>query len=211
MQIKRPILSVLAVAAVAIFLLILVDEVMARGPGGGRGGGRRGGPRGGHRMGRMHHHRMGPASRGNFHTQPRQQSRMRRPPRSTSYRRPYNQGRPRRPTTPPPVQPSRPLPPTEVPSQEQLEKRAKMHDKKARRLEERREDLLEHEHRRRHREEVGTTYSSDYWDDYYGDDYCEAEVEIGGVTYYECEGNWFRRAYSEGAVNYVVVEGPRSD
>ena len=82
MRIKRPVLSVFAIAAVVLFLLVIVGEAMARGPGGGRGGGRRGGPRGGHRMGGMHHHRMGPASRGNFHAQPRHRSGMSRSPHS---------------------------------------------------------------------------------------------------------------------------------
>ena len=132
---------------------------------------------------------------------------MRRPPQSSSYRRPYNQGPTSRPTPRPTTRPSQPLPPPETPSEEQLEKRAKMDAKQARRREERREDRWDHEHRRRHREELGTTYSSDDWDD----DYCEAEVVVDGVTYFGCDGVWYRQAYSGGSVNYVVVEGPRSD
>ncbi len=207
MRMKPSVRSIVAVAAVIVFLLVIVAEVMARGPGGGRGGGRGGGPRGGHRMGRMHHHRMGPATRGNFHSQSRHRSGMRRPMRSTSPMQHANRRAPRRSVAPPPTQPSQPLPPPEAPSEDQLERKAKMDAKKARRAEERREDRYEYERRRRHREELGTTYSSDYWDD----DYCEASVVVRGVTYYECDGVWYRQAYSGGEVTYVVVEGPRSD
>ncbi|MDJ0857413.1 MAG: hypothetical protein QNI88_19555 [Desulfobacterales bacterium] len=220
MPIKRPTLCMLALTALTFFFLVDVSEAFARGPGGGgRGGGRgggigRGGPGGargragfGRPGGRMHHRRTGPASRGNFHSRPKHRSGTRRPPRSSSYRRPESQRRPSRPTQRPPTRPSQPLPPPEIPSEEQLEKRAEIRDKQARRREERREDHWDHWHHRRHREELGTTYSSDYWDD----DYCEAEVVVDGVTYFECDGVWYRQAYSGGSVNYVVVEGPRSE
>lgn len=208
MRIQRSLLGIIAIAAVAVFFIIIVEEAMARGPGGGRGGGGRGGPRGGHRMGRMHHHRMGPASRGNFHAQPRHRSGMRRPTRAGSSDRRHTRGAPR-PT------PARPLPPpAAMPPETRPDDRQEMRDQLEERREtrERRREKIRDEHRdeyryRRYREELGTTYSSDYWDD----DYCEAEVVVDGVTYYECEGNWYRRAYSGGEVTYVVVEGPRSD
>ena len=207
MRTKHSRLKVLVFGSLAVFLLTIVAEAMAFGPGGGRGGGPRGGPRGGHHMGRMHHHRMGPASGGSFSSRPTHRSGMRRPMRSTSPMQHANRRTPSRSVAPPPTRPSQPLPPPEVPSEEQLEKRAKMHEKQARRREERREDHWDHYHHRRHREELGTTYTSDYWDD----DYCEATVVVDGVTYYECDGVWYRQAYSGGEVTYVVVEGPRSD
>ena len=101
-----------------------------------------------------------------------------------------------------------------MPPETRPDDRQEMRDQLEERREtrERRREEIHDEHRdeyryRRYREELGTTYSSDYWDD----DYCEAEVVVDGVTYYECEGNWYRRAYSGGEVTYVVVEGPRSD
>ncbi|MDJ0810842.1 MAG: hypothetical protein QNJ01_12145 [Desulfobacterales bacterium] len=231
MQIKRPILCMLALAALTLFFLVDVSEAFARGPGGGGpGGGRgggfgrggRGGPGGargraglGRARGRTHHHRRGPASRGNFYSRSRSRAGMRRPPRSSSYRRPDDQPRPQRPTTQPPTRPSQPLPPSEPPSQEQLENRAELREKRDQRREKQREDRREEWRRRRHREALGTTYSYDYWDDdaydYWDDDYCEAEVVVDGVTYFQCDGVWYRRAYSGGTVDYVVVEGPRAD
>ncbi len=200
MRIQRSLPSAVAIAAVAVFFSIIVEEAMARGPGGGRGGS--------HRVGRMHHHRMGPASRGNLHARPRHQPGMRRPTRAGSTERLRTRGAPR-PT------PARPLPPTAaVPPEARPDDRQEIHDQLAERREarERRRENIRDAHRdeyreRRYREELGTTYLSDYWDD----DQCEAEVVVDGITYYACGGNWYRRAYSNGEVNYVVVEGPRSD
>jgi hypothetical protein len=101
---------------------------------------------------------------------------------------PYNM----RPTT----RPSQPRPLPEVSPEERAEIRERHED--------RREEIRDEHREYRRREELGTTYTSDYFED----DYCEAEVVVRGVTYYECDGVWYQRAYSGGTVNYVVVEGP---
>ena len=201
MRITRPVLVGLTTAALTLFLLIVVTEPMARGPGGGRGGGPRGGgPRGGHRMGGMHHHRMGPASGGSFASRPGPRSHSHRPAmRSSSppyVRRPEARSpRPRQPAAVPP------------PTEEMQEKREYIDKRQAARENNARDEHWDHWRHRRYREELGTTYSSDYFDD----DDCEAEVVVDGITYYNCDGVWYRRAYSGGTVNYVVVEGPRRE
>ncbi len=193
MRIKPPWRTIIVLGTLAVFFLIVVAEVMARGPGGGRGG-RGGGPRGGHRMGRMHHHRVGPASGGSFTSR-----RTHRPPRA----------RATAPRTPPrsQVRPSRPRPVPELPPEEAVERREEIRERRAERREDIRDEHWDHYRYRRYREEIGTTYTSDYFDD----DYCEAEVVVDGVTYYQCEGVWYRQAYAGGEVTYVVVEGPRSN
>ena len=91
------------------------------------------------------------------------------------------------------------------------EERQQRHEALQEERQERREERDEQRERwreNRRREEVGTTY---YYGDYWGDEYCEASVVVDGITYYQCEGVWYRRAYSGGEVAYVVVEGPRSE
>jgi hypothetical protein len=34
---------------------------------------------------------------------------------------------------------------------------------------------------------------------------------VADVIYYQCDGVWYRRAYSGGSVTYVVVDGPTRD
>jgi gas vesicle protein len=74
--------------------------------------------------------------------------------------------------------------------------------------EDRREEIRdEHwDHWRQH-EDLGTVYTE--WD--FSDEDCEASIVVDGVTYYGCDGVWYRRAYSGGTVTYVVVEGPRNN
>ena len=214
MRITRPFKIALTLAALTLFLFTVAAESMARGPGGGRGGGPRGGgPRGGPRMGGMHHHRMGPASGGSFASRPGARShgrsyRQRPPMRSTSPRSTVHSTSPRSALRPDERSP-RPLQPTAVPppADEIQEKREKIDRRDAARHQKRRDEHWDNWRYRRYREELGTTYSSDYFDD----DDCEVEVVRDGVTYYECDGVWYQRAYSGGTVNYVVVEGPRSD
>ena len=58
-----------------------------------------------------------------------------------------------------------------------------------------------------YRVEVDTVYTTSDFNDYD----CEATVIVDGVTYYGCDGVWYKRAYSGGRVVYVVVEGPRNN
>ncbi len=32
---------------------------------------------------------------------------------------------------------------------------------------------------------------------------------VGGVTFYQCGGNWYQPAYQGGSVTYIVVNAPR--
>ena len=75
------------------------------------------------------------------------------------------------------------------------------------RYEERYDDYWDYWDHRRHRVAVGTVYEVSDFDD----EYCEATVVVDRVTYYSCDGVWYRQAYSGGTVNYIVVGGPRSD
>lgn len=108
-----------------------------------------------------------------------------------------------RPSTRPQTRPSQPRPIPEVSQDERADRRAELRE----RQEDRRKEMRDEYRDRRRYEELGTTYTSDYWDD----DYCETEVVVDGVTYFGCDGVWYKRAYSGGSVTYVVVEGPRSD
>lgn len=202
MRITRPFKIALTLAALTLFLFTVAAESMARGPGGGRGGGPRGGgPRGGPRMGGMHHHRMGPASGGSFASRPRSHGR--------SYRRPPMRSSSPRSTVQPKERVSRPHQPAVIPppTEEIQEKHENLDKRNAVRDEKHRDEHWDRWRYRRHREELGTTYTSDYFDD----DDCEVEVVRDEITYYECDGVWYQRAYSGGTVNYVVVEGPRSN
>ena len=68
------------------------------------------------------------------------------------------------------------------------------------------------------REEIRDTHW-DHWYDYddrdtvyeeYDFNYedCEASIVRDGITYYSCDGVWYKRAYSGGTVTYVVVDRP---
>ena len=92
---------------------------------------------------------------------------------------------------------------------EELQKKAEeRHEERQERREEIRDERRDHYREQLRREEVGTTY---YESDYFDDDYCEASVVVDGITYYGCEGVWYRRAYAGGSVTYVVVDGPGSE
>lgn len=54
---------------------------------------------------------------------------------------------------------------------------------------------------------LGTVYTE--YDFSYDD--CEASIVRDEVTYYSCDGVWYKRAYSGGTVTYVVVDRPASD
>lgn len=204
MRIKPPVLSTVAVAAAVVLFLVMVAEAMARGPGGGRGGG----PRGGHRVGRVHHNRMGPASGGNFSSR-----RMHRPTtRSGSTYRPHMRGAPRptpaRRLPPPAAAPPETRPGDRQQMQERIDERHDaMLETREHRREKTRDEHWDDYRRRRDRVALGTAFTSADWN---GDD-CEASVVVDGITYYNCDGIWYRQAYAGGEVTYVVVEGPRSD
>jgi hypothetical protein len=52
---------------------------------------------------------------------------------------------------------------------------------------------------------VGTVVASDDFDP----DSCQVTMEgSDGFTYYDCNGIWYRKAFANGDVNYVAVEGP---
>ncbi len=56
-------------------------------------------------------------------------------------------------------------------------------------------------------DDLGTVYTE--YD--FNDDDCEASIVVDGITYYSCDGAWYKRAYSGGTVTYVVVERPARD
>ena len=179
MRYATPTLKRLALGMLALFLLLMAAEVMAR-RGGGRGGSRGGGRsfHGGH----VGHTRMGPASGGSFASRP--------VTRAQTTSRPS--------TLAPKVDWPRPRP--DVPP-------AVRHERREEVREEIRDDHWDYYHHRRHRIVVGTVYeASDF-----SSDYCEATVVVDNVNYYQCEGTWYKRAYSGGSVTYVVVDGPGRD
>jgi len=173
--------KIVVVVTMALFSLLLVAEVMARGGGGGGGG--RGGR--GHHGG---HSRMGPARGGSFSARPRTSS-------STTSRPTKTLRDTRR-------DPSRPVP--DVPPKAVDEKRPDDLQRHKRRHDEIKDEHWDRYHDRHDRRVVGTVYRGDD----FSTDYCEASVAVSGVTYYQCENTWYKRAYSGGDVRYIVVDAP---
>jgi hypothetical protein len=184
MRFPRIGLKILVIATLTLFFLVVVAEVMAR-RGGGRGGGR------GQSMGRTSYTRVGPASGGSFVSRPT--TRYNRPPVS----RPAVNNRPA--TARP-----RPRPLPVVPPEERQEKREEIREKRQERREEIRDKYWDDWH---HGVAIGTVYTTSDFDA----GYCEASVIVEGVTYYQCDGVWYKRAYAGGTVTYVVVDGPRNN
>ena len=65
----------------------------------------------------------------------------------------------------------------------------------------------EHWDRWHDHDDLGTVYT-DY---VFSDEDCEASIVVDGITYYSCDGAWYKRAYSGGTVTYVLVERPARD
>jgi hypothetical protein len=91
-----------------------------------------------------------------------------------------------------------------VPPEERQERREEIREKRQERREEIRDEYWDDYHYHRHRVAVGTVYT--YSD--FSPEYCEASVVMSGVTYDQCDGVWYKRAYSGGVVTWVVVDGP---
>ena len=196
MWFKPPLSRGISMAVLALLSLMVVAEVMAR-----RGGGR------GHHGGRSGFTRVGPASGGSFTSRPARRAEMRAAPRPAAPPiRPSTMRATPRPAAPP-MRPTQPRPLPANPPEERQERREQIRDKHQERLEDIRDDHWDHWRYRRQYVTVGTVYTtSDF-----RTDSCEATVVVDGVTYFQCDGVWYKRAYAGGTVTYVVVEGPRSD
>lgn len=184
MRIIRPSLKHTALAALTLFMATLATEVMAP---------PMGGPPGGFRppTGRMHHNRIGPASGGSFTSATRPPVRIARPPPAAAVRKHRELGAAIR--------------EHQVDHREQARATVEINQEAIREAEEvRREEYWD---RWRARENLGTVYTERD----FSSEECEVSAVVEGVTYYNCDGVWYERAFSGGTVTYVVVERPRRD